>query len=187
MWFLAPVLSLKPPSFIRYGEKKGQIVSAQQTPTNIDQAKWGRMLNPRMSLHCLQHWCLALSLVHLSRVSSRCLAKRSMSQSGKSSERSFLPHRPMPKLLNDVKWVWMKAFPYWGLHKKSSCYLLILHFVVNTCNIAVTEVNMRHYRKGGYFIWSHTDFTHSDWDCHNHIFTSTKMQLFILFGFLAIT
>lgn len=51
MWFLAPVLSLKMPSFIRYGEKKGQIVSAQQTPTNIDQAKWGRMLNPRMSLH----------------------------------------------------------------------------------------------------------------------------------------
>lgn len=51
MWFLPPVLSLKMPSFIMYGEKKGRIVSVQQTPANADEAKWGRMLNPRMSPH----------------------------------------------------------------------------------------------------------------------------------------
>lgn len=62
MWFLASTLSLKMPSFIMYGKKKGQIVSAQQTPTNVDQTRWGRMLNPRMSPHAFSTAALLFSL-----------------------------------------------------------------------------------------------------------------------------
>lgn len=65
VWFymiLTPILSLKTPTFIMYGEKKGQIVSAQQIPNNVGQAKYRSMLNPRMSPHACSTSALLLCI-----------------------------------------------------------------------------------------------------------------------------
>ena len=157
------MFSFKMLSFIMYGDEKRADSFSTADPNQCWPSKVREDIEPKNVTSCLKHWCHALFLLHPSQVSSQCLAKRTTSSSGTSSERNFLPHRTLPKLQNDVRWFWVKTFPYWAHHKKSSCYLLILHFVVNT--IAILEWQRStcdSIEREGYFLLSHAGFTHSD-------------------------
>lgn len=136
---------------------------------------------------CLQHWSLALFLVHLSWFSSQCLAKRKqMRPNGKSSEINLLPSRWLPKLQNNLRWVWIKSFSYWGHHRRSLHCLLTLHFVGIIVAILKLQRPMQDtIERKSYFV-SATLISLTQANTLITTLTGTRRHLFILFYFLAV-